>query len=57
MAIACIVIVPMFLAISLLGKYMHVRQEAQSAVRSAAWNAAVSQKIVESSGELAFHRG
>ncbi|NID13988.1 TadE/TadG family type IV pilus assembly protein [Luteibacter yeojuensis] len=52
MAIACIVIVPMFLLVSLLGKYMHVRQEAQASARTAAWDASVSPKIVESNGGL-----
>ncbi|KJV37305.1 TadE/TadG family type IV pilus assembly protein [Luteibacter yeojuensis] len=52
MAIACIVVVPMFLMISLLGKYMHVRHEAQVSARSAAWDAAVSPKLVQSEGGL-----
>src|SRR5262245_31225832 len=52
MAIACIVIVPMFLLISLLGKYMHVRQEAQASARTAAWDASVSPKLVASDGGL-----
>lgn len=52
MAIACIVIVPMFLMISLLGKYMHVRHESQVAARSAAWDAAVSPQLVGREGGL-----
>ncbi|WP_064504875.1 TadE/TadG family type IV pilus assembly protein [Frateuria defendens] len=52
MAIACIVLVPMFLMISLLGKYMHVRQEAQASARSAAWAASVSHEMVDRNGGL-----
>jgi hypothetical protein len=57
MAIACIVIVPMFLMISLLGKYMHVRHESQVAARSAAWDASVSPEIVKADGGLPSRSG
>ncbi|HUA79454.1 MAG TPA: TadE/TadG family type IV pilus assembly protein [Dyella sp.] len=52
MAIACIVIVPMFLGVMLLGQYTHIRQQTQAAARTAAWDAAVSPTIVNSAGGL-----
>lgn len=52
MAIACIVIVPMFLGVMLLGQYTHIRQQTQAAARTAAWDAAVSPSIVNSVGGL-----
>lgn len=46
MAIACIVLVPMFIGVMLLGQYTHLKQQTQAAARSAAWNATVSPTIV-----------
>lgn len=39
MVVACAVLVPLFLLIPILGKYIHLRQMAQQAARNAAWNA------------------
>lgn len=51
-AIACIVLVPMFFGVMLLGQYMHLRQQTQAAARSAAWDATVSRTIVNGTGNL-----
>lgn len=51
-AIACIVLVPMFLMIALLGQYIHVRQQAQASARVAAWDASVSTEMVARVGGL-----
>ena len=51
-AIACIVLVPMFFGVMLLGQYMHLRQQTQAAARSAAWDATVSRALVNGSGNL-----
>ncbi len=45
-AIACTVLVPMFLMIALLGQYIHLRQQAQASARTAAWDAAVHPNLV-----------
>jgi TadE-like protein len=52
MAIACVVIVPMFLGVMLLGQYMHLREQTQAAARTAAWDATVSPSIVNKAGGL-----
>ncbi|WP_245979011.1 TadE family protein [Solilutibacter pythonis] len=39
MAVVCAVLVPLFLLIPILGKYIHMRQMTQQAARNAAWNA------------------
>ena len=36
MAIACIVMVPMFVGVMLLGQYIHLHQQTQAAARAAA---------------------
>jgi hypothetical protein len=46
-AVACIVLVPMFLMIGLLGQYMHLRVQTQQAARTAAWDAAVHPNLVK----------
>lgn len=51
-AIACMVLVPMFFGVMLLGQYMHLRQQTQAAARSAAWDATVSQTLVNGTGNL-----
>jgi TadE-like protein len=51
-AIACIVLVPMFLMVALLGQYIHVRQQAQASARVAAWDASVSPEMVNRTGGL-----
>ncbi len=38
-AVVCVVLVPLFLLIPVIGKYIHMRQMAQQAARNAAWNA------------------
>jgi hypothetical protein len=57
MAIACVVIVPMFLGVMLLGQYMHLRQQTQAAARTAAWDATVSPSIVNKAGGLPAQGG
>ena len=52
MAIACVVIVPMFLGVMLLGQYMHLREQTQAAARTAAWDATVSPSLVNKVGGL-----
>lgn len=42
MLVLCLVLVPLFLLIPILGKYIHVRQLAQQTARAAAWEATVS---------------
>lgn len=51
-AIACIVLVPMFIGVMLLGQYTHLRQQTQTAARAAAWDATVSPDIVNTEGGL-----
>jgi hypothetical protein len=48
MAISCIALVPLFVGVWFLGKYIHLRQQTQAFARSAAWNATVSPTIVTS---------
>ncbi|MBD9535959.1 pilus assembly protein [Stenotrophomonas sp. STM01] len=43
MAVLCLVLVPLFLLIPTLGKYVHIRQQAQQATRAAAWEATASR--------------
>jgi hypothetical protein len=50
MAIACVVLVPLFVGVIFLGQYIHLRQQVQAAARAAAWDAAVSPSIVNSLG-------
>ncbi len=50
MAIALIVLVPLAAGVMLLGQYIHIKQQTQSAARAAAWEATVSR-------ELAFQEG
>jgi len=57
MAIACIVLVPMFIGVMLLGQYTHLRQQTQAAARTAAWDAAVSPNIVNNVGGLPSQGG
>jgi hypothetical protein len=52
MAVACIVLVPMFVGVMFLGQYIHLRQQTQAAARTAAWDATVSPSIVNNSGGL-----
>jgi hypothetical protein len=52
MAIACLVVVPMFIGVMLLGQYTHLRQQTLAAARAAAWDAAVSPSIVSNIGGL-----
>ena len=52
MAIACLVLVPMFLLVSLLGQYIHVRQQVQASARVAAWDAAAAPQITAHTGGL-----
>ncbi len=42
MVVLCLVLVPLFLLIPILGKYIHIRQLTQQATRSAAWEATVT---------------
>lgn len=42
MIVLCLVLVPLFLLVPVLGKYMHIRQLAQQATRAAAWEATSS---------------
>ena len=42
MAILAVILVPLFLAISILAKYAHLQQTAQQAARGAAWEATVA---------------
>lgn len=51
-AIACAVLVPMFLGVMLLGQYIHVRQQTQAAARAAAWDAATSPRLVGKVGGM-----
>ena len=51
-AIACVVVVPLFVGVYLLGQYMHVRQVTQQSARAAAWDAAVSSNVYATSGSL-----
>lgn len=51
-AIACIVLVPLFIGVGLLGQYIHLRQQTQAAARAAAWDATVSPSIVNGAGGL-----
>lgn len=57
MAIACIVLVPLFIGVMLLGQYIHLRQQTQAAARAAAWDAAVSPSIVNTVGGLPSQGG
>jgi|GEM_PF-310269 len=45
MVIALIVLVPLAAGVMLLGQYMHIKQQTQSAARAAAWEAAVSPEL------------
>jgi Tfp pilus assembly protein PilV len=45
-AIACLVMVPLFAGVLLLGQYMHVRQATQASTRAAAWDATVSSEVM-----------
>lgn len=47
MAIACIVLVPLGAGVMLLGQYIHIKQQAQSAARAAAWDATVDPGLVK----------
>jgi hypothetical protein len=49
MAIACIVLVPLGVGVTLLGQYIHIKQQAQSAARAAAWAATVDPGLVKES--------
>jgi hypothetical protein len=49
-AIACVVLVPLFIGVGLLGQYIHLRQQTQAAARAAAWDAAVSPAVVSGAG-------
>ena len=42
MAVLCALLVPMFLLVPLLGKYIHIRQATQQAARAAVWEATVA---------------
>ena len=42
MIVLCLVLVPLFLLIPILGKYIHIKQTAQQATRAAAWEATAS---------------
>jgi len=57
MAIACIVLVPMFVGVMFLGQYIHLRQQTQAAARTAAWDATVSPTIVNNAGGLPAEGG
>jgi hypothetical protein len=57
MAIACMVLVPLFVGVIFLGQYIHLRQQTQAAARAAAWDAAVSPSIVNSVGGLPSQSG
>ena len=57
MAIACIVLVPMFVGVMFLGQYIHLRQQTQAAARTAAWDATVSPAIVNHTGGLPAEGG
>lgn len=57
MAIVCVVLVPMFLLVGLLGQYIHVRQQAQAAARVAAWDAAASPQMIARVGGLPAKAG
>lgn len=41
-AVLCAVLVPLFLLVPILGKYIHIRQTTHQAARAAAWQATVS---------------
>lgn len=43
MVVLCLVLVPLFLLIPILGKYIHIRQQSQQATRSAAWEATTAR--------------
>lgn len=45
MAIALIVLVPLAAGVMLLGQYIHIKQQTQSAARAAAWEATVSAEV------------
>lgn len=49
-AIACVVMVPLFAGVLLLGQYMHVRQATQASARAAAWDATVSNELMTPGG-------
>jgi len=49
-AIACLVMVPLFAGVLLLGQYMHVRQATQASARAAAWDATVSNEVMTPGG-------
>lgn len=51
-AIACTVLVPLFLGVMLLGQYIHVRQQTQAAARAAAWDAAASPALASRVGGI-----
>jgi len=42
-AVLCAVLVPLFLLIPIMGKYIHLRQATQQAARAAAWEATVAK--------------
>jgi len=48
-AIALIVLVPLAAGVMLLGQYMHIRQQTQSAARAAAWAATVDPALTQQS--------
>lgn len=43
MTVLCLVLVPLFLLIPILGKYVHIRQQSQQATRAAVWEATASR--------------
>lgn len=48
-AIAMIVLVPLAAGVMLLGQYIHIKQQTQSAARAAAWEATVSPQVAQRS--------
>lgn len=49
MAIALIVLVPLAAGVMLLGQYIHIKQQTQSAARAAAWDATVAPEVANRS--------
>jgi hypothetical protein len=47
MAVACIVLVPLVAGVMLLGQYIHIKQQTQSAARAAAWAATVDPGMTQ----------
>jgi hypothetical protein len=47
MAVACIVLVPLAAGVMLLGQYIHIKQQTQSAARAAAWAATVDPAMAQ----------